>query len=142
VIDLVIDSSIAVKWLVPEPDTSAALSLRGRHRFIAPELLVLECANVFWKKVRRRELTADEALVSAQAVGWSDIEFVSVQSQAEVITKLALDIDHPVYDCAYIALALDRRCQFATADRRLIGAIERGKRRDLDKIVVPFTDLL
>jgi predicted nucleic acid-binding protein len=48
----VIDASVAIKWLVDEPGTAAALSLR-RHRLLAPDLLIAECANVLWKKVRR-----------------------------------------------------------------------------------------
>ena len=53
---LVIDASIAVKWVVEEDGTPEALALRQRARLIAPELLVAECANILWKKVQRREL--------------------------------------------------------------------------------------
>jgi len=53
---LVIDASVAVKWVVEENGTPEVLALRQRARLIAPELLVAECANIFWKKVRRNEL--------------------------------------------------------------------------------------
>jgi len=141
VTDLVIDASVAVKWVVPEPDTPAALALRRRYRLVAPNLLVLECANVFWKKVRRHELTVEEALISAEAIAQAGIE-LSALPKAEAVTRLSLELDHPAYDCAYIALALERQCQFATADRRLIEAIRRSVRRDLDQTVVLFTELV
>jgi predicted nucleic acid-binding protein len=63
---LVIDASIAVKWVVEEEGTAAALSLRKRARLIAPDLLISECANILWKKVRRRELSKDEAILAAR----------------------------------------------------------------------------
>ena len=52
----VVDASFAIKWVVDEAHTTQALLLR-RHRLIAPDLLIAECANVLWKKVRRGELT-------------------------------------------------------------------------------------
>lgn len=36
---------------------------------------------------------------------------------------LASRTGHPVYDCLYVALALRRRCQLVTADRRLFNAL-------------------
>ena len=42
---LVIDASIAVKWVVEEEGTPEALALRQKAKLIAPELLVAECAN-------------------------------------------------------------------------------------------------
>ena len=61
---LVIDASVAIKWVIAEHGTREALSLR-RHRLFAPDLLVAECANVLWKKTRRNELTEDEARLAA-----------------------------------------------------------------------------
>ena len=46
---LVIDASIAVKWVVEEDGTPQALMVRRRAKLIAPELLVAECANILWK---------------------------------------------------------------------------------------------
>jgi plasmid stability protein len=49
---LVIDASIAIKWMVEEDGTREALALREQAKLIAPELLVAECANILWKKCR------------------------------------------------------------------------------------------
>ncbi len=57
---LVIDASVAIKWVIDEPGTAHALALR-RHRLSAPDLLVAECAIILWKKVRRGELSDQEA---------------------------------------------------------------------------------
>ena len=54
---LVIDASIAVKWVVEEDGTPQALMLRQQAKLIAPDLLIAECANILWKKVQRNELS-------------------------------------------------------------------------------------
>lgn len=140
--DLVVDASVAIKWVVPEPDTAAAMALSRQYRLLAPDLLLLECANTFWKKVRRNELTIDEALISARGIEQAGIEFIPIQDQTEAITRLSLDLNHPAYDCAYIAIAQNRQCRFATADRRLIAAVDKGIRNDIKGMVVLFTDLV
>ena len=71
---LVIDASIAVKWVVEEEGTPQALRLLQRSKLIAPELLVAECANILWKKVRRDELSNEEALLAARLPQSADIE--------------------------------------------------------------------
>jgi predicted nucleic acid-binding protein len=50
---LVIDASIAIKWVVQEEGTEDALALRTRAELIAPDLIIAECANILWKKVKR-----------------------------------------------------------------------------------------
>jgi predicted nucleic acid-binding protein len=140
--DLVVDASVAVKWLVPEPDSAMAIALIRQYRLIAPDLLLLECVNTFWKKVRRKELTLEEALISAQGIEQANIELVAARGQAETITRLATALDRPAYDCAYIAVALTRRCQLATADRRLLQVVSKLAKTDIRETVVLFTELV
>ena len=63
---LVVDATVAIKWVVGEADSERAASVRGRRLF-APDLLVAECANALWKKVVRRELAADELWVAVRS---------------------------------------------------------------------------
>jgi predicted nucleic acid-binding protein len=116
--DLVIDASVVIKWVVDEPGTAEALSLR-RHRLFAPELLVAECANILWKKARRDELSLHEALFAARLLQRADIELSPMRGLLEPATRLAITLDHPAYDCAYLALAERLSCDLITADRRL-----------------------
>jgi predicted nucleic acid-binding protein len=116
--DLVIDASVAMKWVIEEPRTPDALSLR-RHRLFAPDLMVAECANILWKKVRRNELTSQEALLAARLLQRADIELAPMRNLLERATDLAIALDHPAYDCAYLALAESLSCNLVTADRRL-----------------------
>jgi predicted nucleic acid-binding protein len=114
----VIDASVAIKWVVHETGTQEALSLR-QHRLVAPDLLVAECANILWKKVRRKELSQDEAVLATRLLTRADIELAPMRPLLESATKLAISLDHPAYDCIYLALALLRGCEFVTADESL-----------------------
>jgi len=115
---LVIDASVAIKWLVEEPGTSEALLLR-RHRLSAPDLLTIECANVLWKKLRRKELTEEEVVLAARLLERADIELAPMRPLLTAATKLSIGLDHPAYDCAYLALAEALGCAMVTADEAL-----------------------
>jgi predicted nucleic acid-binding protein len=94
-VTLVIDASIAVKWVVQESGTADTLRLRQQAKLIAPELLVAECANILWKKVRRHELSKDEAILAAGLLQGADIEFLPMRSLLETAASIAIDLDHP-----------------------------------------------
>jgi predicted nucleic acid-binding protein len=116
---LVIDAGVAVKWLIEEDGTPQALALR-RAKLIAPDLLAAECANIFWKKVQRGELSREEALLAARLLQAVEIELVPTRFLMEAATRIAIELDHPAYDCLYLAVAVDRDCRFVTADQRLL----------------------
>ena len=133
---LVIDASIAVKWVVEEEGTPEALILRQRARLIAPELLVAECANILWKKVQRDELTNEQALFAARLLQVAEIELVPMRSLFEAATRMSVELDHAAYDCVYLALAIENKCQFVTADERLLRKLyRRGERKFRDGAV-------
>ncbi len=124
---LVIDASVAVKWVVAEKGTDQAVGLRAAFVFLAPELIVAECANILWKKALRDELSREEAVMAARLLVRSGVQLVGHSGLGEIATALAIDLGHPAYDCLYLALARVRSCRFVTADRRLLARVdERG----------------
>jgi len=128
---LVIDASIAIKWVVEEDGTREALALRQQAKLIAPELLVAECANILWKKVQRVEPSRDEALLAARLLQGAEIELLSTRSLLEAATRMSIEIDHPAYDCLYLALAAENKCRFVTADNRFLRKLHHGRQRTL-----------
>ena len=124
---LVIDASIAVKWVVEEDGTPAALALRKQARLIAPDLLVAECANILWKKVQRDELSQEEAFLAARLLEGAEIELLPTRSLLETAVRIAIALDHPAYDCLYLALALQEGGRFATADERFLRTLARAR---------------
>lgn len=136
----VIDASIAVKWVVEEDGSKNALALRGRAKLMAPELLVGECANIFWKKAQRGDLSEDEACFAARLLQASDIELCPTRTLLEPATRIAIALNHPAYDCIYIALAIERNCRFVTADDRLLRKLDEGHRRPYRDHVIALAD--
>lgn len=139
---LVIDASIAVKWVVEEDGTPSALELRRGNRFIAPDLLTAECANILWKKNRRGELTSDEAAVAARLLEQSGIELLPMRPLMARATELAIELDHPAYDCIYLALAMARGLRFVTADERLLRLVKGQTFPALSQVCVGMRQVL
>jgi predicted nucleic acid-binding protein len=126
----VIDASIAIKWLVEEADSSQVAELM-RLPVRAPDLLIPECMNALWKKVTRRELFENEALAAARVLQKSAIIFEPTLPLAPEILKLSLQLSHPAYDCAYLALAVSTNSELVTADEKLIARCLRQDAADL-----------
>jgi predicted nucleic acid-binding protein len=116
---LVVDASVAMKWVAEEKGTPEALALRSRAKLSAPDLLPAECANILWKKVRKRDLTREAALLAARLLEGSDVE-LSARPLLEAATRIAIELNHPAYGCVYIALAVANSSNFVTADERLL----------------------
>ncbi len=123
---LVIDASIALKWVVEEDGTPEALALRRRAKLIAPELLSAECANILWKKVQRDELSKEEALLAARLLQAAEIELLPTRFLLEAATRIAIELDRLAYDCLYLALATERDCRLVTTDERFLRELSEG----------------
>ena len=138
---LVVDASIVIKWVVQEDGTALAVDLRSRFRFAAPELLIPECANILWKKVRRNELTRDEAILAARLLEGSGIDLLPMAGQIEEAMSLAIELLHPACDCAYLIAAHKTGSRFVTADTRLLRAIAERASSEIASRCVSLSDL-
>ena len=128
----VVDASVAVKWVVHEPHSDAAAALLERSiAWVAPRLVLVEAAAALRRKVADRQLgaatvtSALAALVDATRQGTirlADDEQLVVQA-----LLLAVELDHKVPDCVYLALAEREGCPLATADGRL-GRLARSRK--------------
>jgi predicted nucleic acid-binding protein len=127
---LAVDASVTLKWVVPESGHADAVGLldqyhRGEVWLIAPHLLLAEVGNALWKRVRRGELAAEQASRAfAELLSHCPI-LVHSESASQTAMDLSIAHGHPVYDCLYVALALEQRCDLITADRRLYQALGR-----------------
>ena len=115
---VVVDASVAVKWLVPEVDTQAALLLLDGLRLLAPDLIIVECANILWKKVTRDNITASQASLAVETLRLAALDLRPMAGLMDSAVDLAIRLDHPAYDCFYLALAMAEGCPFVTADAR------------------------
>ncbi len=116
----VVDASIVVKWLVAEEwsEESSAL-LDAGVTLIAPELLFAEVSNALWAMCRRGDVTRDDLADAIDALREAPVAVpASMRQLAAAATRLAVDLDHPAYDCFYLALAIQEQYPVITADTR------------------------
>jgi predicted nucleic acid-binding protein len=117
---LIVDASVAIKWFIDEPGSDMARRLwRDESVLLAPDLIIPEVCNAAWRKVRLGESDPAQAKEITLRLRHGVIEFRPTAPLARRAIGLALDLDHPVYDCFYLALAEAERVLFVTADRRL-----------------------
>jgi predicted nucleic acid-binding protein len=57
-IRLVVDASVAVKWVLKEPDSDAARRIAEQAELLAPDLLWAELGSLLWRRQRQGELRA------------------------------------------------------------------------------------
>lgn len=120
---LVIDASVALKWFIPEWDSEHALRLRGRE-LCAPDLLLAEAGNALWKAVRRRLLAQAEAKAAFAALHASGIRWFATGDLSSEALAHAVNLDHAIYDCIYLALARRLDTVMVTSDERLIRKLD------------------
>lgn len=129
---LVIDANVAIKWVLPEVYSDRALSLLDNEEdeFLVPDFFFSEIANILWKRTQRGELTlesAAEKLSEIRQVAFSVSHSFDLVPQA---LTTAVQIKQAVYDCIYLTLAVNHRCQMVTADERFINALRQNS--DID----------
>jgi predicted nucleic acid-binding protein len=121
---LVLDASIAVKLLLPEPYSEEARELVfgnefAQHLIIAPLIVVTEVVAAISKAVRSRAISPASARAAYSE--WNDtIEGVfgevTLLDNLDDAFELSLRLHHALHDCLYLALAQSRNATLATCD--------------------------
>jgi predicted nucleic acid-binding protein len=130
-ITLVLDASVAIKWAMPaarEPFTRESLQLLDRYvsgevGFIVPDVFWAELGNVLWKGTRQRRWRQDEAEAVAADMKARDFKTVSSLALLDEALRIAFAHDRAVYDCLYVALAVQSKTELITSDERLANAM-------------------
>ncbi len=117
---VVVDASIAVMWFAQERDAhDATRLLTGEHDLIAPDLMFLETTAALCRKrllgeIDGRQLDKSIRDLSDAAIGWT-----LSHRLIGTATRLAVQTRHHLFDCLYLALALERGALLATNDSKL-----------------------
>jgi predicted nucleic acid-binding protein len=116
---LVVDATVALKWVLPQEDSELADGLLDRGaRLCAPAFAFVELANALWFQMRAGKLNEGEAAGCMRDLREAPLELWDGEEPLPSTLEWAYRLDHAVYDCAYLALALHLDGTYVTADRR------------------------
>ena len=127
--EYVIDASVAVKWLLPEPHSDKADALLQAFRrqelsLIALDLILAEVGNTLWKRsVGRGEISLQQAEEC-----YTDFLELRIPLQASLplakrAFRFAATERVTVYDALYAVLAMEHGCELITADQALVNKL-------------------
>jgi predicted nucleic acid-binding protein len=125
----VVDASVAVGWGLASPHSLQACRLREDyknriHELVAPEAIVWETANAFIKAERQKKIGPGQAQSLFQDFLTTQPLLHGVRQSIHSALNLSLQTNAGLYDCMYITLAQREKCEFFTADDRLIRTLQ------------------
>ncbi|MDQ8756646.1 type II toxin-antitoxin system VapC family toxin [Sphingosinicella sp. LHD-64] len=122
---IVVDASLAVKWLLWEIDTPGALAFLKAYgrELAAPELIFIEVAGVIVRRGNQYKHLQPDALraLDKWTIAWSDHvvkHYRVTQRRLFNASSMALTMGHPLKDCIYLALAKELGVELATCDAK------------------------
>ena len=121
---IVVDASVAVKWLVPEPGEYAArqLLIDGGQLF-APSLIRIEVTAAILRLYREDRLAEEQArrvcgewsgIMSSGGIG-----LIPDEELYAVALEIGFESRHAFQDCLYLAAGKTMKAEVVTADRSL-----------------------
>ncbi len=126
---LVVDASVAIKWLNPHESLADKANLirddyeRGVVSLLVPAFWEYEVVNGLNKAVARGQLTEEEGQEAVTLLLTLAVEKASLPPPQESYA-LARRYQRSVYDSWYVHLAEQAGCAFWTADQKLHNALK------------------
>ena len=129
--NLVIDAGVACKWFFDENLSSEARALAASEAiFSAPDMILVECANAAWRRVRGKTIPETQARAFLKALPQWFESLVPSGRLHEAAFEMACALEHPVYDCQYLALAQDKETRLVTANLAFVDRVGRSRWKD------------
>jgi predicted nucleic acid-binding protein len=124
-VSLVVDASVALKWfLSEEPHADRALAVvHDGIPLIAPDLVIPEVCNAAWHWARLGRISRAQVDEIASTLPRFFGGLVGAARLAPRAVAIAGQLDYPVCDCLYVALAEAEQAALATADAQRFGKV-------------------
>jgi predicted nucleic acid-binding protein len=121
----VLDSAVALKWVLPEIHADKAKRLRDDyehqiHELVAPDVFPVEVSHALVRAERKKLIPVGQAAALLVDVMNSSPVLSSYLPLLSRATDIASQMHCGVYDCLYIALAEKVGCELVTADDKLV----------------------
>jgi predicted nucleic acid-binding protein len=126
--DLVVDSSVVAKWVLPEADSARAHQLiadaaSSGSKLIVLDLVFAEVSNAIWKRYRQKLVTEAEVHALLDALLRAPVTVESAWRVLPPGLDIAIRYDRAVYDALFIALTRELKASGVTADEPLYNAV-------------------
>ena len=123
---LVVDASVIAAVFLQDVYAEAAKALIGSGRELhAPDLIYAELASAVWKSRRRGEIDREEAQRLLEDFMTASLRITPCVKLVGRALDIALETGRTVYDCLYLALAVETGSVMVTGDRRLVNSLAR-----------------
>jgi predicted nucleic acid-binding protein len=121
----VLDSAVALKWVLPEIHADKAKQLRDDyekqlHELIVPDVFPVEVSHALVRAERKKIIPVGQAAALLADVMNSAPALSSYLPLLSRATDVASRMRCGVYDCLYVALAEKEGCELVTADDKLV----------------------
>ena len=121
----IIDSSVMVKWVLAELDSDKAIRLRDDlrnsvHELISPDIFTVEASHALTRAERQGRIAVGQARALVLDILTTPPNVVPFQPFLLRAIDIASTMRIGVYDCIYVALAEQEKCELATADTTLV----------------------
>jgi predicted nucleic acid-binding protein len=127
----VIDTSALIRLFIPDGPIPEGFEKflrgveRGSNTAIAPELLLVESANVLDRKRKLNEISEDESIPLLKDMLSLPIRYFPHGSLISEAFDLALEHGLTVYDAVFLALASEKGAVLFTGDRDMQKAADK-----------------
>lgn len=133
---LIIDASVAVKFVTAEAGQAEALSrIRSEPSLAAPDWILAEVSHALWRKARAGLIHRDDAPSGLAELPIHLNRLIPSATLMPMALKLAFELDHWVYDSLYLACALGSGAPLLAADRKFRNAAQRAGYGDVVELL-------
>jgi len=122
--NIVIDTSVAMKWFFPELGFKKALEIKDKHiknevSIYTRDLFLYEFTSAF-KNYSSQKIEEKDFFIALSALISLKIKFLPLRYQElEELFLLSRKLDISVYDCSFLLLAKKLKTPLYTADKKL-----------------------
>lgn len=122
--NVIIDTSVAMKWFFPESGFKKALELKDKHikkeiAICSRDLFLYEFTSAF-KNYSSQKIEGKDFFLAVSALMSLKIKFLPLKfHEAEELFLLSRKLNISVYDCSFALLAINLKAPLYTADKKL-----------------------
>jgi predicted nucleic acid-binding protein len=125
---IVVDTSVILKLVIPEVRSNVAAGLRS-NVLAAPALWQAEIGNALWRKIQTKEILEKQAAPLLRSLFGGVIVTLPIDEETvREALKLAVALEHPIYDCFFLEAAIREDTFVVTDDSRFGAAVRRQKK--------------